>query len=131
MRSRPMTTTRATLKRAAEAARAAVEPGPDAVGTRRSIVIEAVEPELDCGESPVKRVVGDELRVTADIFGDGHGPLDAALLIRREGEPRWTEVSMRLVDNDRWSASVQLRANARHRYTIEAWKDATRQHPFR
>ena len=119
-----MTTTRATLKRAAEAARAAVEPGPDAVGTRRSIVIEAVEPELDCGESPVKRVVGDELRVTADIFGDGHGPLDAALLIRREGEPRWTEVSMRLVDNDRWSASVQLRANARHRYTIEAWKDA-------
>jgi starch synthase (maltosyl-transferring) len=119
-----MTTTRATLKRAAEAARAAVEPGPDAIGTRRSIVIEAVEPELDCGESPVKRVVGDELRVTADIYAEGHGLLDAALLIRREDQTRWTEVPMRLVDNDRWSATVPLRANARHRYSIEAWRDA-------
>ena len=118
-----MTTTRATLKRAAEAARAAVEPGPDAVGTRRSIVIEAVEPELDCGESPIKRVVGDELRVTADIFAEGHGLLAAALLIRRDDQSRWTEVPMHLVDNDRWSATAPLRANARHRYTIEAWRD--------
>ncbi|HEY8772494.1 MAG TPA: alpha-1,4-glucan--maltose-1-phosphate maltosyltransferase [Candidatus Limnocylindria bacterium] len=119
-----MTTTRASLTRAAATAQAVVEPGPDAVGTRRSILIEAVEPEVDCGDGIVKRVVGDELRVTADIFADGHDLLDAALLIRREDGSRWTEAPMRLVANDRWAGSVRLRRNARHRYTIEAWRDA-------
>jgi starch synthase (maltosyl-transferring) len=119
-----MTTTRAALTRAAAAAHAALEPGPDAVGTRRSIVIEAVDPEVDCGEDAVKRVVGDLLRVTADIFAEGHGLLDAALLVRREDEQRWTETAMRLVSNDRWSGTARLRHNARHRYTIEAWRDA-------
>ncbi|HEV8252706.1 MAG TPA: alpha-1,4-glucan--maltose-1-phosphate maltosyltransferase [Candidatus Limnocylindria bacterium] len=119
-----MTTTRAALKRAATAAHAAVEPGPDAIGTRRSIVIEAVEPEVDGGDAAVKRVVGDELRVTADIFADGHDLLDAALLVRRDDQSRWTETPMRLVSNDRWSGTVRLRHNAMHRYTIEAWRDA-------
>jgi starch synthase (maltosyl-transferring) len=119
-----MTTTRAALTRAAAAAHAALEPRPDAVGTRRSIVIEAVDPEVDCGEDAVKRVVGDLLRVTADIFAEGHGLLDAALLVRREDEQRWTETAMRLVSNDRWSGTARLRHNARHRYTIEAWRDA-------
>jgi len=119
-----MTTTRAALTRAAAAAHAALEPGPDAIGTRRSIVIEAVDPEVDCGEDAVKRVVGDELRVTADFFAEGHDLLDAALLIRREDEPRWAETAMRLVSNDRWSGTARLRHNARHRYTIEAWRDA-------
>ncbi|MEP7040600.1 MAG: alpha-1,4-glucan--maltose-1-phosphate maltosyltransferase [Chloroflexota bacterium] len=118
-----MTTTRAALKHAAEAAHAAIEPGPEAIGTRRSIVIETVHPEVDCGEAPVKRVVGDELRVTADIFAEGHGMLDAALLVRREDQSRWTETAMRLVSDDRWSGAVTLRRNARYRYTIEAWRD--------
>jgi starch synthase (maltosyl-transferring) len=119
-----MTTLRSTVKRAAEAALAAEEPGPDAIGTARSIVIEAVDPEIDCGAAAVKRVVGDDLLVTADIFADGHDLLDAALLIRAEDEPAWAEVRMQLVDNDRWSGTVQLKRNAAHRYTIEAWRDA-------
>jgi starch synthase (maltosyl-transferring) len=119
-----MTTTRAAIKHAAAAALAAIEPPPDAVGTRRSIVIEGVEPEVDCGDDAAKRVVGDELLVTADIYAEGHGLLDAALLIRREGSTRWSASPMRLVSNDRWSGAVRLRANGRHRYTIEAWRDA-------
>ena len=119
-----MTTTRSTLKRAAQAARSATEPGADAVGTRRSIVIEQVDPELDCGEHPVKRVVGDELRVTADIFADGHDLLDAALLLRRADESAWRETPMRLIDNERWSGTARLTHSALHRYTIEAWRDA-------
>ncbi len=119
-----MTTTRAALQHAAAAARAATEPGPEAVGTRRSIVIEAVDPQVDDGHDPVKRVVGDNLRVTADIFAEGHGLLDASLLLRREGSSRWSRTPMQLVTNDRWSATVHLRHIARHRYTIEAWRDA-------
>jgi starch synthase (maltosyl-transferring) len=101
----------------------AAEPGADAIGTRRSIVIERVAPELDGGRHAVKRVVGDTLLVSADIFADGHDLLDAALLVRAEDEPVWSEASMRLVDNDRWAGSVELKRNWRHRYTIEAWRD--------
>ncbi len=124
LRPRQMSTTRLTPKRIAQAALPSVEPGVDAVGTRRSIVIEAVEPQVDDGTHPVKRVVGDDLRVTADIFADGHDLLDAALLVRAEDEASWREAPMRLVDNERWSGTTRLARNAPHRYTIEAWRDA-------
>ena len=100
------------------------EPGPDALGTRRSIVIERVAPEIDGGRHAVKRVVGDQLLVTADIFADGHDLLDAVLLLRSDGQATWSELPMRLVENDRWSASAPLSRFGRHRYTIEAWRDA-------
>ncbi|MDQ2853517.1 MAG: alpha-1,4-glucan--maltose-1-phosphate maltosyltransferase [Chloroflexota bacterium] len=124
LRPRPMTTARSNLKRAAGAAPSALEPTPDAIGTRRAIVIEAVDPELDCGQYPVKRVVGDDLRVTADIFADGHDLLDGVLLLRGEEQSAWTEAPVRLIDNDRWSGTVRLTRTGAHRYTIEAWRDA-------
>ena len=114
-----MTTTRASLRRLATA----VEPGPDAVGTARTIVIEKVEPELDGGRYPAKRVVGDWFTVSADIIADGHDQLGAALLIRADDEAAWQEIPMRLHRHDRWRARVRLRRNRWHRYTVEAWRD--------
>src|ERR671919_3031595 len=137
-----MTTTRSSMRRAGRSAlagrpgsasggrirqrgtKAAPEPGPDAIGTRRTIVIEHVSPELDAGRHTVKRVVGEQLLVTADIFADGHDLLTAVLLLRPEDEQHWSEIPMRLVDNDRWSASAMLERNVLHRYTVEAWRDA-------
>ncbi|MGH2482913.1 MAG: maltotransferase domain-containing protein, partial [Candidatus Limnocylindria bacterium] len=114
-----MTTTRSSLRRL----ESAVEPGPDAVGTARTIVIERVEPELDGGRYPAKRVVGDWLTVSADIIVDGHDLLGAALLIRADDEPEWREVRMRAGRHDRWSGRVRLTRNRWHRYTLEAWRD--------
>jgi starch synthase (maltosyl-transferring) len=115
----PMTTTRASLRRLASA----IEPGPDVVGTARTIVIERVEPELDGGRYPAKRVVGDWFTVSADIIADGHDQLGAALLIRADDESAWQEIPMRITRHDRWSARVRLRRNRWHRYTVEAWRD--------
>ncbi len=119
-----MTTTKESLRRAIGQLVDAHEPGDDEVGTRRSIVIERIQPELDGGRYAVKRVVGDHLLVTADIIADGHDLLDAALLLRAGDEDAWTETPMRPVDNDRWSGHVELRRNLGHRYAIEAWRDA-------
>jgi len=99
------------------------EPDARAVGTRRSIIIERISPALDGGRHPVKRVVGDELLVTADIFADGHDLLDAAILLRADDEGDWREAPMRPIDNDRWSGHVQLTRNRWHRYAVEAWRD--------
>jgi starch synthase (maltosyl-transferring) len=132
-----MTTTRSSVRRVARSARTdgvnppralapserQPEPGPTALGTRRTIVIERIEPQLDGGRYPVKRVVGDRFLVTADIFADGHDLLDAALLLRADDEPDWREAPMRPVENDRWSGHVELTRNRWHQYTVEAWRD--------
>jgi starch synthase (maltosyl-transferring) len=118
-----MTTTKEGLRRAIAAVIDQPEPGPDAIGTRRSIVIERIQPELDGGRYPAKRVVGDRLLVTADIFADGHDLLDAAILLRADDEEEWTEAPMRPIDNDRWSGRIELTRNRWHAYAVEAWRD--------
>jgi starch synthase (maltosyl-transferring) len=118
-----MTTTKESLRRAVSAVLDLAEPDADAVGTRRGIVIERIAPELDGGRHPVKRVVGDQLLVTADIFADGHDLLAAALLVRADDEVAWREAPMRPVDNDRWSGHLELLRNRWHRYAVEAWRD--------
>ena len=130
-RSRPTTTQGSTpvdgdASQSSSSAALPREPDANAIGTRRTIVIERIEPRLDSGRDPVKRVVGDELLVTADILADGHDLLDAALQLRADApgtRATWRETPMRLVDNDRWSGSIRLDRNARHRYAIEAWRD--------
>jgi starch synthase (maltosyl-transferring) len=87
------------------------------------IVIERVYPELDGGRYPIKRVVGDQLEVWADIYRDGHDVLRAALLCQPEGSSQWQAAPLRLFDNDRWTGSTVLTENLRYRYTIEAWTD--------
>ena len=119
-----MTTTRAGQRRAITTMGEAAEPDADGIGSRRSIIIERIAPELDGGRYPVKRVVGDQLLVTADIFADGHDLLDAALMLRADDETAWRRAPMRPIDNDRWSGHAELLRNRRHVYAIEAWRDA-------
>lgn len=88
-----------------------------------SIVIENVWPELDGGRNPVKREVGDTFEISADIFREGHDKIAAVARYRREADEVWSEVEMRYVDNDRWSASFPLTDNTRYQYTIHAFPD--------
>jgi starch synthase (maltosyl-transferring) len=89
----------------------------------RRIYIEDIYPLVDGGRFPVKRTVGEPIEVWADIFRDGHVVLAADLLWRPESAGKWSRVPMRLVDNDRWSASFIPPAVGRFVYAIEAWTD--------
>jgi starch synthase (maltosyl-transferring) len=90
------------------------------------VVIEHVEPEVDGGRFPIKRTVGEEVRVRADIYADGHDLLGAMLLYRAVGDETWAEVPMRVVNNDRWEASLRVKTLGRYAYTIVAWVDGFR-----
>src|SRR5437867_3564764 len=92
-------------------------------GTKR-VVIEGVQPEIDAGRFPVKRAVGEEVVVEADVFADGHDQLAASLLHAREGEPGWTEVPMVPLVNDRWRGAFTVAELGRYRFTIRGWVDA-------
>jgi starch synthase (maltosyl-transferring) len=97
---------------------------PSAVRVDRSrVIIEAVQPEIDCGRFPIKRVVGEEVLVEADVFIDGHEALSCALLYRKKGASRWQEKLMTELVNDRWSASFTVADIGRYEYTVVAWHD--------
>jgi starch synthase (maltosyl-transferring) len=88
---------------------------------RRRVVIEGVQPLIDEGRFPIKRVVGEWVVVEADIFADGHDQVECRLLFRRDGDPEWNEAPMRPLGNDRWRADFQVAEMGRYRYTLEGW----------
>jgi starch synthase (maltosyl-transferring) len=89
-------------------------------------IIENLEPLVDGGRYPVKRVVREDLVVEADIFKDGHDVVAALLKWRVLGERRWHETRMAFIDNDRWRGACTLYHNAIYEYTVEAWADGFR-----
>ena len=98
---------------------------------RRRVRIRAVSPEIDAGRFPIKRVVGERVEVTANVFTDGHDAIAAVLRHQRvtpDGEPLgdWREVPMEHVINDRWRGSFRVNDLGHHRYTIQAWIDRYR-----
>jgi starch synthase (maltosyl-transferring) len=97
-----------------------------------SVVIENLSPLIDGGRYPVKRVIGEDLVVEADVFKDGHDIVAASLKWRVLGKRNWQETPMIFVDNDRWRGACTLYELATHEYTVEAWTDTFRgwQHEF-
>src|ERR671934_456642 len=91
-----------------------------------SVVIENLQPLMDGGRYPIKRIVGEDLVVEADIFKDGHDVVAAILKWRVIGKRAWRETPMFFVDNDRWRGVCTLYDEAIHEYTIEAWTDTFR-----
>ena len=86
-------------------------------------VIENLDPLIEGGRYPIKRVIGEDVVVEADIFKDGHDIVAAALRWRVLGRPKWHETPMRFVDNDRWRGVFSVYENATYEYTVEAWTD--------
>jgi starch synthase (maltosyl-transferring) len=90
---------------------------------RRRVIIEGVSPEIDAGRFPIKRTVGEQVTVEADVFTDGHDALTCQVLYKREDESDWTEVEMKPLVNDRWRATFTVDKQTGYRYTIIAWVD--------
>ncbi|HUO84450.1 MAG TPA: alpha-1,4-glucan--maltose-1-phosphate maltosyltransferase, partial [Thermoanaerobaculia bacterium] len=90
---------------------------------RKRVVIEGVEPEIDCGRFAAKRIVGDRVIVEADIYTDGHDAVSALLLWRAADETLWREVPMQPLVNDRWQADFTPDHLGRWLFTVEAWVD--------
>ncbi len=87
------------------------------------VIIEGVSPEIDAGQFPIKRTVGEAVVVFADVFAEGHDVLSVVVKHRRLGEESWNEVTMSPLGNDRWTARFTVGTQGRHEYTIEAWVD--------
>lgn len=100
-----------------------------------TVVIENVTPLVEGGRYPVKRAVGEDLTVEADIFKDGHDVVVAVLKWRKLGAEKWHETPMACVDpfnKDHWKGTCSFFEVGAHEVTVEAWGDTFRswQHEF-
>jgi starch synthase (maltosyl-transferring) len=97
--------------------------GTQKLDGRRRVVIENVQPEIDSGRFPIKRVIGQSVEVEADAFTDSHDALACLLRYRHASETGWHEVAMAPLINDRWRASFPITELGRYVYTLTAWID--------
>lgn len=90
---------------------------------KERVVIEGVKPEIDGGRFPIKRTVGEQVTVEADIFADGHDSLACAVKYHEEKNGEWIEVPMEPLVNDRWRGEFTVNNLGCYLYTLEAWVD--------
>jgi starch synthase (maltosyl-transferring) len=90
---------------------------------RQRVVIEDVAPEIDAGGFPIKRTVGESVRVQAAVFADGHDAISCHVLYKSCCEESWHSVAMTPVGNDLWQAQFPVSKMGRYSYTIEGWID--------
>ena len=89
------------------------------------IIIQNVQPQVDCGRYPIKREEGDTIHVTCEIFREGHDLLGAELLWRKETARKWNRIPMNQTNAglDLWEASFKPGEIGMHEYKIEAYTD--------
>jgi len=90
---------------------------------RSRVVIEEVEPRVNGGRHPARRVVGDEVVVRAAIFADGHDQVRARLLYKHSSERRWRLAPMIAGVNDAWSGAFTVDRLGMWNYSILGWVD--------
>ena len=87
------------------------------------VVVENVEPLVDGGRFAAKAVVGEPMRVGADVFCDGHDLVAAAVQVRRRGVSTWIEHPLRHLEQDRFEAHVVFEDMGDHELTVVGWID--------
>lgn len=87
------------------------------------IIIEKVLPQLDGGVHFIKRIVGQTVAITADVFGDGHDVIECCIKFKHESEKKWQEVRMLATHNDEWNGTFKVEKQGFYSYFIEGWVD--------
>ena len=90
---------------------------------RTRVVIEHIQPQIDCGLVPARRFLGDRVAISAAIFSDGHDHVLARLLYKHDSDPEWHSTPMTALPNDLWSADFTVDRIGPWSFTLQAWVD--------
>ncbi|MBC7495386.1 MAG: DUF3416 domain-containing protein, partial [Flavobacterium sp.] len=90
---------------------------------QKRVLIENVLPQLDNGQFFIKRIVNQSVKVTADVFADGHDVLQAVIKFKHESDTIWTELRMNQNPNDAFDGVFIVQIQGYYSYFIEAWVD--------
>jgi starch synthase (maltosyl-transferring) len=92
------------------------------------VVVDDLQPSVDGGRFPIKRTIGETIRVTAVILADGHDLLTGVLKFREQprdeqSDAPWHHAPLEPLGNDRWTAEFTVTTLGTWQYTVEAWID--------
>jgi len=87
------------------------------------VVVDHVSPAVGGGMFAVKRPEKEPFSVMAHVIADGHDHLDVLLAYRPSGAKRWTEIPMKDLGNDEFSATFTPEHIGFYEYVIHGWAD--------
>ena len=87
------------------------------------IIIENIKPQLDGGVFQIKRIVGQTVTVTADVFSDGHDVVECCVKYKHEKDKKWSEARLIPTSNDEWTTSFKVEKQGVYTYFVEGWVD--------
>jgi starch synthase (maltosyl-transferring) len=87
------------------------------------IQVQHVDPVLDCGRYPVKRILGEPVEAAATVFRDGHEVLGGVVEYRRSGTRKWMEAPLHALGNDVWSGTFTPNECGRWEFRLTVWVD--------
>jgi len=90
---------------------------------RTRVIIEQIQPQIDCGRYPARRFIGDQVDVSAAIFSDGHDHVSAQLLYKHEQDSSWKVLTLEALPNDLWSGTFVVDRLGLWSFTIRGWVD--------
>jgi starch synthase (maltosyl-transferring) len=90
---------------------------------RNRTIITDVKPNLEEGKYYIKRIPGEDVKVSAKIFCDSEDFIRASILFKKENDKQWSEVPMHLVGEDEWEGEFYVTSEGFYLYKIEAWAD--------
>jgi starch synthase (maltosyl-transferring) len=90
---------------------------------RKRVIIEEIQPQVDCGRYPARRFIGDTVKISAAIFSDGRDHVSARLLYKQEGDRDWQTTPLTELNNDMWWANITVDRLGKWIYTVQAWVD--------
>ncbi len=90
---------------------------------RKRALIENVRPLVDAGVYPLKREPGDSVKVTAEIFRDGHQKVVAWVEYRASGRNKWHKVPMECINPglDLWETEFKVEQAGFYEYRIATY----------
>lgn len=87
------------------------------------VVIENVNPQLQCGTYFIKRVVGEHVTVYADVIGDGHDVVQADIAFKHEDDKSFSYLRMEHLGQDVHRAVFSVEKQGFYEYKVEGWVD--------
>ena len=90
---------------------------------RKRVIIESLQPQIECGRYPAKSILGDEITVSAALFGDGHDHVTGRVFFRYKSDRGWRCTPLTRLDNDIFTASFTAARLGLHSFYVEGWID--------
>jgi starch synthase (maltosyl-transferring) len=88
---------------------------------RRRVIVEEMQPQVDGGRYPARRILGDTVEISAAIFSDGHDHVAARLLYKHESDREWRSSAMTALPNDLWTGAFTVDRLGSWSFNIQAW----------